>query len=149
MPIGDFCKRDVVVSDRNASVTEAARLMRENHVGALIVIGEGNGTSRPVGIVTDRDIVIEVIACGLDPNTILVEDIMLEGLHTVAEREGVFTTIRLMREYGVRRLPVVNDMGELEGIITLDDLIALLATEIDEISRLLAREKIKENRQRP
>ncbi|MDP3639402.1 MAG: CBS domain-containing protein [Azonexus sp.] len=149
MPIGDFCKRDVVVSDRNASVTEAARLMRKNHVGALIVIGESNGASRPLGIVTDRDIVIEVIACGLDPDTILIEDIMLEALHTVSEREGVFTTIRLMREYGVRRLPVVNDMGELEGIITLDDLIALLASETEEISRLLAREKIKENRLRP
>ena len=64
MPIGDFCKRDVVVTDRNASVTEAARLMREHHVGSVIVVGEGNGSLRPVGIVTDRDMVVEVLACG-------------------------------------------------------------------------------------
>jgi len=87
MPIGDFCKRDVVVTDRNATVMAAARLMRDNHVGA-VVVGDANG--RPVGIVTDRDMVVEVLACGLDPETILVEDIMLESLHTVSEREGVF-----------------------------------------------------------
>lgn len=149
MPIGDFCKRDVVVTDRNATVMEAAKLMRENHVGAIVVLGEGNGTCRPVGVVTDRDIVVEVIACGLDPETILVEDIMLQSLHTVSEREGVFTTIRLMREHGVRRLPVVNETGELEGIVSLDDLIALLATETEEISKLIARERTKESRQRP
>ncbi len=147
MPIGDFCKRDVVVTDRNATVMAAARLMRDNHVGAVVVVGDDSG--RPVGIVTDRDMVVEVLACGLDPETILVEDIMLESLHTVSEREGVFTTIRLMREHGVRRLPVVNDTGELEGIISLDDLIALLATETEEISKLLARERTKETRQRP
>jgi CBS domain-containing protein len=90
-----------------------------------------------------------VLACGLDPDTILVEDIMTESLHTVAEGDGVFSTIRLMREHGVRRLPVVNSTGEMEGVVSLDDLIALLATEIEEISRLIAREKIKENRQRP
>ncbi len=146
MPIGDFCKRDVVVTDRNATVMAAARLMRDNHVGA-VVVGDANG--RPVGIVTDRDMVVEVLACGLDPETILVEDIMLESLHTVSEREGVFTTIRLMREHGVRRLPVVNGTGELEGIISLDDLIALLATETEEISKLIARERTKETRQRP
>jgi len=146
MPIGDFCKRDVVVTDRNATVMAAARLMRDNHVGA-VVVGDANG--RPVGIVTDRDMVVEVLACGLDPETILVEDIMLESLHTVSEREGVFTTIRLMREHGVRRLPVVNGTGELEGIISLDDLIALLATETEEISKLIARERTKETRKRP
>ena len=62
MPIGDFCKRDVVVTDRNASVTEAARLMREHHVGSVIVVGEGNGSLRPVGIVTDRDMVVEAVS---------------------------------------------------------------------------------------
>jgi len=149
MPIGDFCKRDVVVTDRNATVMEAAKLMRENHVGAVVVLGDGNGACRPVGVVTDRDIVVEVIACGLDPETILVEDIMLQSLHTVSEKEGVFTTIRLMREHGVRRLPVVNETGELAGIVSLDDLIALLATETEEISKLMARERTKESRQRP
>lgn len=149
MPIGDFCKRDVVVIDRNATVAAAAKLMRDNHVGAVVVVGDSNGSCRPLGIVTDRDMVVEILACGLDPETILVEDIMLESLHTVSEREGVFTTIRLMREHGVRRLPVVNETGELEGIISLDDLIALLATEIEEISKLIARERTKETRQRP
>lgn len=149
MPIGDFCKRDVVVTDRNTTVMDAAKLMREHHVGAVVVIGNENGGAQPVGIVTDRDIVVEILACGLDPETILVEDIMLESLHTVGEKEGVFTTIRLMREHGVRRLPVVNESGYLEGIVSLDDLIALLATEIEEVSKLLVRERVKENRQRP
>lgn len=149
MPIGDFCKRDVVVTDRNTTVMDAAKLMREHHVGAIVVIDNENGGAQPVGILTDRDIVVEILACGLDPETILVEDIMLESLHTVAEKDGVFTTIRLMREYGVRRLPVVNESGDLEGIVSLDDLIALLASEIEEISRLLVRERARENRQRP
>lgn len=149
MTIFDFCKRNVCVIQSNSTVLSAAVLMRKNHVGSLIVVGNGNGElRRPVGIVTDRDIVLEVIACDLAPETILVEDIMFRTLHTVNENAGVFKTIHLMHEYGVRRLPVIDDSGELVGMVTFDDLFLLLSREMEELSKLIAKENVRERQQR-
>lgn len=144
MPIGEFCSRAVVVADRNATVMEAARLMREHHVGNIVVMDEAKGTKFPVGIVTDRDIVVEIVVNRLDPETVLLGEIMAEDLATVRERDGVFETIQLMRSKGVRRIPVIDDKGALVGIIAVDDLIQLLAEEMGELSKLIVHEQVHE-----
>ena len=143
MPIGEICNREVVFSYRNHTVREAALLMREYHVGDLVVVEE-NGKRKPVGIVTDRDIAISIVALGLDPDVITVGDIMGPELVTVRENQGVFETIQQMRLKGVRRLPIVGEEGALVGIVAVDDLVALFADELSELSKAIVREQMVE-----
>lgn len=144
MTIGKVCNREVVFVHKQASVPEAARLMREHHVGDLVVIKEKTGKRVPVGIVTDRDIVLEVIAEGVDMNDVSVGDIMSNNLVTARESDGLLETIKVMRAKGVRRLPVVNDDNELAGILSVDDLIDLFSEQIVDLTRLIAREQGRE-----
>ena len=148
MSVGEICNREVVIAEKSLSVDEAARLMRSYHVGDLIVVEQQAGRNRPVGIVTDRDIVVEVMAAGIAPDSLTVSDIMGPNLATVQEGEGVFETIRLMRAKGVRRMPVVDREGGLVGIVTLDDLMTLLAEEMTELANMVAREQQHEARVR-
>jgi len=149
VPIGDCCSRLVVVAKRNTAVLEAARLMRAHHVGSIVVVDESNGLMFPAGIVTDRDIVLEIVVNRLDPETVLLSEIMAEGLATVRASDGVVDTMQLMRRKGVRRMPVIDDEGALIGIIAVDDLIQLLADEMTELSKLIVREKRHEAQIRP
>ncbi len=149
MAIGEICNREVVVVTRETSVAEAAQLMRQHHVGDVIVVMEEGGRRTPVGILTDRDVVVEVVAAGLDPATLTVGEIMAPDLATVKEKTGVFEAIRYMRDKGVRRMPVVGEGGELVGIVALDDLLDLLAEELGSLARLVAREQNREAKLRP
>jgi len=144
MPVGELCIRQTVVAPRGTSIHDAAKLMREYHVGDLVVTDPTDGKRKPVGIVTDRDIVIEVLAQGLDPGRLAVEDIMSQDLVTVREQEGLFETIGKMRAKGVRRVPVVDSEGTLAGIVTVDDLVGLLADELGEVAKLISREQKQE-----
>jgi CBS domain-containing protein len=144
MTIGKVCNREVVFIHAQASIPEAARLMREYHVGDLVVIKEKTGKRVPVGIVTDRDIVLEVIAEGVSMDDVCVGDIMSDNLVTARESDGLLETIKLMRTKGIRRLPVVNDDNELVGILSVDDLIDLLSEQIVDLARLIAREQGRE-----
>jgi len=144
MPIGEFCNREVVFATRKMSIPEAAQLMRQHHVGDLVVVDETDGKRLPVGIVTDRDIVIEIIAKSLHFNDFTVGDIMSPQLVSVAEHEGVFETIRLMRVKGIRRIPVVDREGGLEGIVSADDILDLLAEEMTELAKVAPRERDRE-----
>lgn len=144
MPIGEICNREVVIVQAGKSALEAAQLMRQHHVGDVVVVEERGGLRVPVGIVTDRDLVVEIMAPGLDPEVITVGDIMTSELATVAENIGVFEAIQYMHTRGVRRLPVVDGKGGLVGILTLDDLLELLAEELSAFSRLVKREQKKE-----
>lgn len=149
MAIGEICNREVVVVTRETPVVEAAQLMRHHHVGDVVVVLEEAGLRTPVGILTDRDIVVEVVAAGLDPAGLKVGDIMAPDLATVREDTGVFEAIRYMRDKGVRRMPVVDADGDLIGILALDDLLDLLAEELNALARLIAREQNREARLRP
>jgi CBS domain-containing protein len=149
MAIGEICNREVVVVTRETTVAEAARLMREHHVGDVIVVMEEGGQRTPVGILTDRDVVVEVVAIGLNPSTLTVAEIMVPELATVQEKTGVFEAIRYMRDKGVRRMPIVGEDGVLIGILALDDLLELLAEELGALARLVSREQNKEVRNRP
>jgi len=144
MAIGEICNREVVIVQRDTTIQEAAKLMRSHHAGALVVVKEVAGKRHPVGLVTDRDLVIEVLAPELDASVITVGDIMLPKPVTVTETTGVFEAIQFMRDKAVRRLPVVDGQGALIGIVALDDLLSLLADELSELSTLVTREQKRE-----
>jgi CBS domain-containing protein len=148
MPIGEICNRDTVVVKRDDTVLEAAKLMRQHHVGDVVVVEERDGARIPVGIVTDRDLVVEIMATELDPAVITVGDIMEQELVTVKESVGVFEAIQYMRSKTVRRLPIVNENGALVGILSLDDLLELLSEELLAIAKLVNYQRQKETRRR-
>ncbi|MBX3629172.1 MAG: CBS domain-containing protein [Nitrosomonas sp.] len=149
MPISELCNREVIIVETEDSALEAARLMRKHHVGDVVVIEEQNSIRKPVGIVTDRDLIVEIMATGLDPAVITVGDIMASEFVTVKGSAGIFETIQYMRRKAVRRSPVIDDSGELVGIITMDDLLQLLSMELSELTRIVDRETDKESKQRP
>lgn len=144
MAVGEICNRDVATAEKALSVVGAAQMMRKHHVGDLVVVEEKEGRTYPVGIVTDRDIVVEVVAAGVDPDALKVGDIMGPEVATVHEGEGLFEALRHMRDKGVRRMPVVDHEGGLVGILTLDDLLGLLAEEMAELAKLVSHERQRE-----
>lgn len=148
MPIGEICNREVVIMQSDQSTLEAARLMRRHHVGDVVVVDDRGGVRIPVGIVTDRDLVVEIMAPELDQTAITVGDIMVPDLATVKENTGIFETIQYMRAKGVRRLPVVDGNGGLVGILALDDLLELLAEELLALAKLVKCEQKKETMSR-
>ncbi len=147
MNIGEICSRVVLVARRETSVSEAARLMRQHHVGALVVIDEADG-ARPVGIVTDRDMVVEVLAEGVGPQTLTVGDIMSDEIVNVGAQDGVFETIGLMQGKGVRRVVVTDEAAHLIGIVSLDDLLEVLAEELIGLAKTIAGEQRREQKSR-
>lgn len=148
MPINEICNREVIIVRRDETVMQAAKLMRQHHVGTVVVIEERNEHRVPVGIITDRDLVVGIIATEIDSNLITVGDLIADELVTVKERCGVYEAIQYMRSKGVRRLPVVDDEGGLIGLVTLDDLLALLADEIAALAVLVEHEQKNEARRR-
>jgi len=119
--------------------------MRQGHIGSLVIVEQMNvGKRNPVGIVTDRDIVVEVIATGLDPAVITVGDVMERELVVGRESDSVLQTLEIMRFKGVRRLPTVDGEGQLVGIVTVDDILEVLSEELSELSRIVAREQARE-----
>jgi CBS domain-containing protein len=115
MTIGRICNRNVVCATRDTTVVEAANLMRHNHVGDIVVVDETDGRRTPLGIVTDRDIVVEVIAAGLDAKGIRLGDLAISRLSTVDENDSSAEVVRLMAARGVRRLPVVDERAFLSA----------------------------------
>lgn len=141
MPISEFCHREVVCATRDTTVTEAAGLMRRHHVGDLIVVENRAGKRIPVGIVTDRDIVVEVVAAGIDPSELKLGDLRLASLVTVEETASYAQTVSRMSAQGVRRMPVVASDGALVGIITFDDMLWQLAAPLAALAGLSGRER--------
>jgi CBS domain-containing protein len=144
MPIGTIRNREVVTANRGTKVSEAAQLMRKHHVGDVVVVDQVGGREVPCGMVTDRDIVITVIAQGVDPEGVVLGDMMSSDIVVGRETDGVADTIQVMRTKGVRRLPIVDALGALVGIVTADDLLALLSDEMNSLTTLVAREQRRE-----
>jgi CBS domain-containing protein len=143
--IGELCARDVVTAISDMPVVTAAKVMRQQHVGCIVVIERVNGgLGLPVGIVTDRDIVLGVIATDLDPRTITVGDIMANELVTARATTEVLEAMQIMRFNGVRRLPVVTEEGRLMGLVAFDDLLERVTEELSELTKVLAREQARE-----
>jgi CBS domain-containing protein len=144
MAIGEICSRQVIFIRKSESVRQAAQLMREYHVGALVVAEESGEKLVPVGILTDRDIAVGIVAKGLDAEALSVGEVMTPEPLAVRESAGVSETIELMRTRGVRRLPVVDANGGLVGVVTADDFIDLLAEELNALARMISREQRRE-----
>jgi CBS domain-containing protein len=133
--LADVCMRPAVTIERTASVRDAARLMRQKRVGALVVASH----HRPKGIITDRDIAVAVVAEGLDPAEVPVGDVMQSNPAMIQGDKGILDAVKLLDAKGVRRLPVVDKRGDLIGIIALDDLLMLLGTEMGHVAAALSR----------
>lgn len=122
-------ERATVIADLSETALHVARRMRDFHVGCVVVVRR----SHPIGIVTDRDLAIRVLAEGLDPAATRVSDIVTYDATTVGRDADIETVARTMRDRGVRRLPIVDVEGRITGIVTADDLTMLLARELGDI----------------
>lgn len=142
MTVGETCTRAVTTADPEETITAAARRMRDGHVGALVVCDVDR---HPIGILTDRDIVVSAVAQSADRlDALLVRDVMSRELVTARTNEPTDEALRRMRERGVRRMPVVTADGRLEGIIAFDDILDLMAVELTQMAGLVAREQKNE-----
>ncbi|MBE0575201.1 MAG: CBS domain-containing protein [Desulfuromonadales bacterium] len=148
MLVSEFCNREVVIVDRETTILEAAKLMRTEHVGDLVVTDSRNGRPVPVGILTDRDIVVELLAEEIELNKVSVGDAMSYELLSVKEQDGLQETIEKMSSRGVRRLPVVDAEGVLVGIVTVDDLMELMAEQLTGLVRLVGNQLVGERKRR-
>ena len=137
MSVGRICIREVDLAEPDESVQVAAARMNSRNVGTLVVV---DGESRPVGIITDRDLAIGVVAKGYDPATTMVHEVMTIAPDVVDEDTSIEAAICRMRAGPFRRLPVVNHDGKLAGLISLDDILDLLSEEFTEIGRLVRKE---------
>lgn len=134
MTVGRICSRITYLAERGESVQAAARRMQKENVGTLIVV---DARSRPVGIVTDRDLALGVVARGLDPRVATVEQVMTPDPSCVPEETAIESAVETMRGLGVRRLPVVDARGSLVGILSVDDVLELVTEELCSLGRLL------------
>jgi len=130
MILKDACTPDVVCCSGRTQVLEAARIMRNKHVGDLVVVDDPEDQRIPLGIVTDRGIVVDVLGKGLDPSTTSLASLMHTPVVIAHESEDTAQLIGRMRTHGVRRVPVVNQDGAVIGIMTLDDLLRILVAEV-------------------
>lgn len=144
MPIGEVCTREVVIAKRETTILEAAQLMRHYHVGNLVVTENREGRGVPVGVVTDRDIAVSVVAPQVNASVFTCGDLLTRELVTAHEDEGILESIHKMRINGIRRMPVVDSEGGLVGIIAVDDLIHLLSREMNELAKLISWEQAQE-----
>jgi CBS domain-containing protein len=132
--LGKICTKPVVTASAQMTVEQAARAMRSRNVGALVVVNAG----RPVGMLTDRDVAVEVVARGMDPDAVRVGDVMHKKPVTIREDLGIFDAAKVFARTGVRRLPVVTKAGVLVGVIAVDDLIMLLGNELGHVAAALS-----------
>lgn len=149
MTAGELCTRETVCVPRRASLTEAARLMREHHVGSLVIIDEQPTGRVPAGVITDRDLVTSVLAPDVDVHALRVEDVMSTGLVTVQEQTSLLEALATMRAKGVRRVVVVDERDMLQGVLTLDDVIEVVSEQMQAVARALASGRTREKQGRP
>ncbi len=146
---GDVCTRNVVFAHKSTAVDDASRLMREHHVGALVVVDETDAGRVVVGMLTDRDIVTGIVAKDLDPDLVRVEDAMSTDLVSAREDDSITDVLAGMRRKGVRRMPVVDTRGALVGLVALDDLLEIVAEELQLMVQAMASGRKSEPTLRP
>tara|TARA_R110002153_G_scaffold99102_1_gene234317 strand:- start:7267 stop:7707 length:441 start_codon:yes stop_codon:yes gene_type:complete len=142
MNVGDICSKNVVYVLQQDSVLDVARIMREKHVGSVVVVENMQGEIRPQGMITERDLVLEVLTAKLDPSVVKAEDILTCELICVTETHDIKEALKYLRYYGVRRAPVVNVNGILVGLFSIEDSLSILSKEFSEIVNLLSNELI-------
>lgn len=149
MPIRKIATKNVVTLTPEATVQDAAKKMREYHVGNVVIVESKNGKTVPLGILTDRDIVLSLVAFGLDASKVLAEEIMAPLLTTAKSTDSFNHVLELMKQHGVKRIPLVNSAGALEGIVSDEDIISILAFELTNVARIKDRQiKVESDRRR-
>ncbi|KRT66681.1 MAG: hypothetical protein XU11_C0005G0009 [Candidatus Dadabacteria bacterium CSP1-2] len=136
MSLGNMCRKEIVCVNLGTNVKEAAKFMEEKNVGSIIVVGGG----KPVGIVTDRDILLRVMNRGLDPEKTSVDEVMTRDIVALREDMGLFEALEQVKGKGIRRFPIVDAKGQLKGIMTLDDILYLLGKEMSDVSSIIEKE---------
>jgi CBS domain-containing protein len=151
MDVAKLCQRNVVTVREFDELTSAAELMRERHIGYLVVVEPDvtDGSLKPVGVLTDRDIVVTVVARNTDPRSLRVGDVMTRAPRTAADSDSLDSVLQAMRGIGVRRLPIVGDRGRLVGVLSLDDVIDALAAELAHVAGSIRNEQRIETALRP
>src|ERR1017187_10432853 len=144
MLLKEICSPNVVCCGAQTSVLEAARLMRQKHVGDVVVVDDPHEEGIPLGIVTDRDLVLEVLGDGLDPSTTPLGSLMRTPVVIAHESEDTAQVLERMRAHGVRRIPVVAHEGETVGIITLDDLLRLFVADASALLAIMMQGRTNE-----
>jgi CBS domain-containing protein len=147
MKNSEFCNREVVIASPGESISVIAGLMKKHHSGNVIIVEYKNEKTIPVGIVTDRDIVIKVVAEGIPFDTVKASDIMSKQIYSVEEEHSIQETFDLMRANGIRRVPVINSKGELQGILTVDDILEIIADETSALAKTIKKEQTQEIKQ--
>lgn len=145
MPIRDYCNMNVICCEVDTNVAAVAALMRKHHVGDVIVTeNNAEGLRMPVGIVTDRDILVESISLDIEARLFTAGDMMTAPVITVTEDASLFDAINLMRTKKIRRLPVVAQAGSLFGIVTSDDILNILASELSLMAAAMVEQPVRE-----
>ena len=143
--VGQICKRNPVTCASDAEITDVVDLMREQQVGSVILVQEMTDGTRPYGIITDRDLVVRVFTAGVEYDSLTIRDVATTDLKLVRENDGMGEAIHVMHEAGIKRLPVVDSVGRLIGIISGDDLLLHLANEVQELASLFIRGTAEES----
>jgi CBS domain-containing protein len=130
MPIDDYCEKPAATVLGSETIRAAAQQMKNAGLGSLVVVADG----RPQGIVTDRDLVLGALCNRLDPGAVTVAEIASHPLVSIEQESSVGEAVRMIHQHAVRRLPVVDDKGELVGIVAADDLLSIAAEELNGLS---------------
>ncbi len=151
MNTGQLCNRKPITVRKSDELVKAAQLMREKHIGYLVVVEPDIATQsmRVVGVLTDRDIVISVVARETDPRALQVGDVMTQQPVTIDATQPLEKAVREMRRIGVRRLPVIGQLGELCGVLSIDDVLEVLAGELQNVAGSIRNERVIEGSLRP
>jgi len=136
MNIGEVCSREVYIVRESEALSEAVLEMRRRHVGAIVVVEPQGQLMKPVGIVTDRDVIFAVRSQAIDLST-KVSHVMTTCPFTLCEDSGLYEAIQSMSAHGVRRAPVVSAAGDLVGIVSVDDLVPVVADELRGLANLM------------
>lgn len=149
MLVRDYANLNVICCEPDTPVAEVASLMRRHHVGDVVIVdNRQEGARVPIGILTDRDILVETLALDVDPKLFTASDLMSTPITAVQEDASLNEALAIMRGKKIRRLPVVNRAGSLFGIITSDDMLNLVASELAMIAGLVVEQPMREGRQR-
>lgn len=150
MRVSEICTRKVSTVGPDFPVLEAARRMREAHVGDLVVVDEHATPRKPIGVLTDRDLVVALLARDVDHlHVVAVGDVISGPVITAGTDEDLGPVLHRMRTARVRRVPVVDANGALCGILSIDDVIPALAAELSEIASLVREQLGEEAERRP
>lgn len=144
MNVSRIYTRSLIAAQRSNSLQKAAALMRTHHVGALLVTDDEPNSDRAIGIVTDRDLVVQVIADGIAPEKRTIGEVMTPGISTISETSDVHEAIEVMRSDGIRRLAVADEHGTLLGVLSFDDVIDAIAVELSGLADSIRSERERE-----